>query len=281
MKQAFNTKEYFNELALEVIQNFEKANKATTPVLVGTAKENEARRKLEYIFPSSVGVATGCIIDTTGHTSKQTDIVIYEKEICPVFSINDTPESTYFPCEGVIAVGEVKSTLNTKELTDCINKIESVKKSNRHIEDSLYWRKYCVNQGIMGAETQRFDQIKNEKDQIFGFVLCEHFGLKPETLIEKYVELVSSKQKHLVPNLIVSINDGIVVYIDKYSNNVRNSIIDATGVYFVDCPHGNFQFLLMKLDYILRAGRSVSEIPFYKYISKKTNLPGNGIYKKI
>ncbi|MCD4818836.1 MAG: hypothetical protein K8S23_09105 [Candidatus Cloacimonetes bacterium] len=127
MDNTFNSRGYFYDLALEVIKNFDKANKATTPVLVGTAKENEIRRKLEDIFPSSIGLGSGCIIDSYGHTSNQTDIILYEKEICPVFCINNTPESTYYPCEGVIAVGEIKSTLKTKELVDSMAKIESVK----------------------------------------------------------------------------------------------------------------------------------------------------------
>lgn len=75
-----------------------------------------------------VGIGSGCIIDTSGIASNQTDIVLYEKDICPIFSVNDDPQATYFPCESVIAVGEIKSSLGTKELTDAVNKIASVKK---------------------------------------------------------------------------------------------------------------------------------------------------------
>jgi len=281
MEQTFNSKEYFKDLALEIIQNFEKANKATTPVLVGIAKETAVRKKLENIFPSSIGIGTGCIIDTFGHTSKQTDIIIYEKEICPIFSLNETEESTYYPCEGVIAIGEVKSILNTKELTDSINKIESVKKAKRESTDTITWRSYGSRQNIRGTESERYDPINKDSDEIFGFVLCEKFGLKPKTLLDKYIKLIKSKDRHLVPNLIVSINDGLITFIDKPNNKVKNSIRESTDAYLVNCYYGNFQFLLTKLDQIIKTGRSVSDLPFSKYITESTNLSDNGISKPI
>lgn len=281
MEKSFNPQEYFNDLAIEIIQNFEKANKATTPVLVGTAKENEIRKKLEIIFPSSIGIRTGCIIDVEGHTSKQTDIILYEKDICPVFSINDTPETTYYPCEGVIAVGEVKSTINTKELDDCFEKIASVKRTHRRTLDSICWRGYGNRQGIQGAESERFDQVNNFRDQIFGFILCERFGLSAETLIDKAVEKIKAAESHLVPDVIVSLNDGVLIYLDKNKMSVVNSVKDATGVYLVACPYGNFQFLLTKLDYVIRTGRTVSDLPFYNYITKSSSLGLDGLYQKF
>ena len=58
------------------------------------------------------------------NTSTQTDVILYEIEQCPIFSINDTTEATYIPCEGVVAIGEVKSTLTTTDLKDSINKMK-------------------------------------------------------------------------------------------------------------------------------------------------------------
>ena len=46
------------------------------------------------------------------------DVVIYERFLCPVFCINDNPETTYYPCEGVMAVGEIKSTVGKAEFDD-------------------------------------------------------------------------------------------------------------------------------------------------------------------
>ena len=67
-----------------------------------------------------------------GATSKQQDVVLYEKHLCPEYSINDDPATTYYPCEGVIAVGEVKSEMASKDLEDTFDKIASVKKLRRY-----------------------------------------------------------------------------------------------------------------------------------------------------
>ena len=80
------------------------------------------------------------------------DVVLYEREICPVFAINEDPASTYYPCEGVIAVAEVKTSINSRELEDIFKKIERVKDLRRFaalspsgvtgIEDYVAFRKY-------------------------------------------------------------------------------------------------------------------------------------------
>lgn len=120
----FDFKKYINHLADELVRNFDFASNATTPVLIGSAKEKEVIRKLEMLLPNSVGIGSGCVIDSYGNTSKQMDVIIYEKEFCPVFCINDSAETTYYPCEGVIAAGEIKTTLNSKELNNIFDKAD-------------------------------------------------------------------------------------------------------------------------------------------------------------
>ena len=157
MEVTFNSHEYFLHLAEDIINNFSKASRATTPVLVGTARENEIRLKLEKLLPSKVAIATGCIIDSYGNTSTQTDVILYEIDQCPIFSINDTPEATYIPCEGVVAIGEVKSTLTTTDLKDSINKIKRVKELQRYSNNKLCWRNYGSSIVFKGIQSEVFD----------------------------------------------------------------------------------------------------------------------------
>ena len=93
--------------------------------------EQPVRDQLEQILPQGIGVGSGFVIDIYRKTSRQIDIVLYEKDICPVFMINNTPETTYYPCECVLAVGEVKSVLNGDSLKDAFSKISSVKELTR------------------------------------------------------------------------------------------------------------------------------------------------------
>lgn len=276
MEANFNSLDFLKDLAEDLVDGFKKAGKATTPVLVGSAREKEVRNKLELIFPQSIGIATGCVIDTYGHTSKQTDIIMYEKDICPIFSINDTPESTYYPTEGVIAVGEIKSTLTTKELIDSFAKIKSVKQSKRAYKDNTCFRSYCSRQTIQGAVSQTYNQYEKPLDQIYGFILCEKIGLKIDTFLNKCTELIKEGDASLLPNIIISLHDGIFVYLNKAEGRVAESKLDADSFYNVINPHGDFQFLINNLNRYINEGRSTDILPFEKYILGDTSLPGNG-----
>ena len=116
MEENFDPIAYANLVGKELVLLFDKAGLGTTSVLVGSAREHPVRVKLEHILPSGIGVGSGCVVDSYGNTSKQMDVVLYEKNICPAYFINDTPETAYYPCEAVVAVGEIKSSLQSREL---------------------------------------------------------------------------------------------------------------------------------------------------------------------
>ena len=94
--------------------------------------EQPVRDQLEQVLPRGVAVGKGFVIDSYGGTSRQQDVVLYERDFCPVFSINDTRQTTFYPCEGVIAVGEIKSRLDRDSLENAFKKVASVKALRRH-----------------------------------------------------------------------------------------------------------------------------------------------------
>lgn len=280
MDSTFSAKDFVSSLAQDLVESFDKAGRATTPVLVGSAREQAVRLKLEKLFPQAVGVGTGCVIDVQNNTSKQTDIIIYEKDVCPIFSINDTLESSYYPCESVIAVGEVKSTLNTLDLLDAFAKIESVKSLKRYGNPGTSFRKYCSRVVICGAPSETYDQFNKPLDQIYGFVICEKIGLAIDTFLQKCVEEIKKRPAYLVPNMIVSLHDGVMVHIDTKKNRICTDSSTADALYFVNKQGENFQQLLSSLDLVITGGRSTDVLPFSKYIINNTGLPGGGrLYK--
>ena len=127
----FNATDFITRLGHSLIDEFKEARQATTSQLIGEAIETPVRRRLEQVLPRGIAVGSGCVIDSFGNCSRQQDVVLYERDICPVFSINDTPQTTYYPCEGVLAVIEVKSSVATAELKDSFEKIASVKRLRR------------------------------------------------------------------------------------------------------------------------------------------------------
>lgn len=299
MEENFDPITYANFVGQELVLSFDKASLGTTSVLVGSAKEQPVRSKLEHILPTGIAVGSGCVIDSYGETSKQMDVVLYEKNICPVYSINDTPETTYYPCEGVVAVGEIKSSLNSDELEDIFDKIESVKRLRRFSTEpsgfrvvgtlGVPYRRYGttapVTHQILGD--MDYDQMENPLDQIFGFALAGKLKLKVQTFCEKFVKRTGTMDLSLTPNLIVTLDRGILcpatVSEEHEEGELKISLQEANGVYHVNKCDENFRFLLSKIYDIYNNGRTVPVSAFGRYFDHEgvLMLPEGGIYIPI
>lgn len=265
MEATFSPTDFLNYLAQELIDNFTRAGGATTPSLVGGARELEVRRKLEMILPEKVAVATGCVIDTFGATSNQADVVIHERDNCPVFSINGAPEATYIPCEGTVAVGEIKSTLNTKELKDSVSKLQKIKNLQRALQDKTCFRQYGTALVMQGANSEAYDPINKILDQTYCFVLCQNFGISRETLAKNYTAFCGEAAPHLAPNIVLSLTDGIMMFADEKGALLRNAI-GAKNVAFFKHPGGDFQYLLSEIVHACHKGRTTDVLPHSQYL---------------
>jgi hypothetical protein len=292
MEPTFNINTFLEHLANELISNFSLAGQATTPGLVGGAREKATRKKLETLLPPMVGVGTGCIIDSFGKTSKQMDIVLYEKHICPVFSINDNPETTYYPCEGVIAVGEIKSTLNNSELEDIFAKMNSVKVLTRLAIPSkgvlvpvptVAFRHYGNTGAFECTKEEEFNQETKRTDQIFCFAFCGELGVQPQTLLDKFSELSKGYPKQNLPNLIAILNHGLLLYMNKNLKQIRYWFgDDADSVYLTSKRSNNFQFLINRLVEVVRSYRTTEMKVFSKYTAaSEGSIYLNGTFKDL
>ncbi len=297
MEETFDSIEYANSVGKELVDAFGSANKATTPGLVGGAKETTTRNKLEQLLPPGIGVGSGCVIDSYGKTSRQMDVVIFEKHICPVYCINEAPETTYYPCEGVIAVGEIKSSLTSKQLADIFEKLASVKVLKRFStpraemtlqhEVGIPYRNY----GTTATVTQRrlwfpdYSQKDYPQDQIYGFALADRLKLKPETLCKKFIEHAMEIGAPSSPNLIVSLDKGVLCPNSPSAKAEEESILhislaEASGICHVNKEDENFRYLISMIYRIYHHGRTVPTSAFERYFDPegKLRLPENGIY---
>ena len=298
MEDSFDPIAYANSVGKDLVSAFEKAGLATTPGLVGDAREKAAKDRLEHILPAGIGVGSGCVIDSYGETSRQMDVVLYEKSICPIYSINEAPETTYYPCEGVVAVGEIKSSLDSDELEDIFLKMESVKRLKRFSIETPHpvqvgelrfpYRHY----GTTGPTTRDnpgtdYNQEGNSLDQIYGFALAGKLKLNPQTLCGKFVNRARAMELNLTPNLIVTLDQGILcpdTPPEKYEEGqLKISLQEATGIYHVDKGDENFRFLLSMIYLVYNYGRTVPVSAFGRYFDQEgvLMLPEGGIYMPI
>jgi hypothetical protein len=124
---------------------------------IGILTEEIVRSFLENHLPKIVSVEQGFILNSEGKLSKQCDIIIYNSQIyAPFYRINDV---VIVPEESVIAVIEVKTTINKQIFHDVIDYFKS-------IYDVTLARKYLFifNSKDINNINDYFDSYKHEGD---------------------------------------------------------------------------------------------------------------------
>lgn len=278
---SFDGSRYIHHLAKRLVSEFEFSAEAGTPGLIGAAKEHPARVHLASILPDGVGVGSGIVVDSYGGASKQQDIVIYERR-CPIFSQNDTAEATFYPVEGVIATGEVKSTLTKSELRDSFGKCHSVKKLRRYavatqdplnLEPTVDYRIYGDGTCFLGTKEEGFNQDKNSLDQIYTFILCEKFGSSADTTLANAAALYRDYDIAVGPNAIFSLKDGFLLPYASAKNSIVRSPMEADRIIFCNDPDNSFAQLLSMVRIYVRSGRTVTTNSYERYYYQNGEKP--------
>lgn len=285
MTTEFSGYEYLQSMARRLIYDFGEAGQAFHPGLIGSAREIPARTQLERVLPGNFGVGSGIVIDSFGGRSKQQDIVVYEKHLCPVFTINDTPEATFYPIEGVMAVGEVKSSLDKDKLEDAFSKIQSVKSLRRFMEaeteeafnlpETIPFRNYGSSLLTSGTELEEFD-INKSLDQVFGFILAGKSSIKSDTLLNHAVNCAEKTIPRYTPNVIVSLEDGHISWLKAENCSLCRSAMEADTLVFSPDNSGGFPWLIFLLRLYAEAGRTVSTKHYRRYF-RRTDSVGHSI----
>ncbi len=269
---SFDGSTFIRHVAQRLVQEFEFSAGAGTPGLVGAAKEHPARIQLEKLMPEGIAVGSGIIVDSYGGISKQQDIVIYER-VCPVFTHNGTAEATYFPVEGVISAGEVKSTLSKHALEDAFAKSQSVKKLRRHAVpdcDSLgytavSYRTYGQVNLFAATRENEFDQENKALHQVHTFILCEKFESSPSTVLKNAAESYRNVGVSNGPNFIASLKDGFIAPHDSRANSMTFSAMEADGMMFCGKSDDAFGQLLRLIRIYIQTGKTVDRNHYERY----------------
>jgi len=201
----------------------EIAKEISHRVKSGEAREYALRKILEKYLSQRVGIDQGFVIDTQGQESKQIDIIIYDKTVATVFEVSDTK---YFPCEIVLAAGEVKSDIDSKkDLKEALDKIKSVKgldRSNRG-QNRIITGPGISLQGLI------FDPLTQHRDQILGFIFTRT-SMTEETILEGLQEYNLGTERRLWLNLFCAYKNFLISY-ESDRNGLTPSAMDANRMY--------------------------------------------------
>lgn len=171
----------------------------------GESREEVLRQFLIQNLPNRIGISAGFVIDTSGNTSKQIDVVIYDKNYGSFFTIGG---ANFFPCEIVIAVGEVKSDVaSTDKLNDALDKIKSVKILDRYSGGKT---ELITGPGL-SIRGLKYEPLTCYRDQIFGFIFSSK-SLKRDNFLKVFKDWRKNEEKRLWLNMACFYDDFFMSY---------------------------------------------------------------------
>jgi hypothetical protein len=185
----------FLRIAKQTKEDFRESLKGLNhPGELGKARENILKEFLQHFLPEPFEIGTGFVIDAEGQRSEQIDLIIFDKTLSRGIGLKGGVK--YFPCESVAVVGEVKTTITSKDkFKESLGRIESVKKLVR------FPKKYPFR--LLPAELR-----------VIGFIFTSK-ALARDTMYEELVNYCSSRPRSLWPNVIVDFENYLISYFNK------------------------------------------------------------------
>ena len=247
----------FSKVAKDIFYDETKRNRSIHPEEFGRYREAICVEFLKFFVPSYLDFGTGFLINAHNKTSSQCDIIIYDPTATPF--LKPQTMQRFFPVESVLAVGEVKSTIQKKaELKEYLHKLAQI--SQLRDNPQFIFR----NRSILPEKAQRSNKTIPLFEQLFTFLICQKFDFKlnPSELDELYGDDILQHHRH---NLILSIEDGLLAYVapqekgDKIINMITpfQCVLENQSQYLLEqaCPnvcvppnsHQNDPYLHFKL----------------------------------
>ena len=103
----------------------------------GEANEETVRKFMRDHLPSSIGVTKGFVFDSKGGSSRrdgvsrQADVILYDEARTPMLFTSSEGGQQSVPSEGVIAVIEVKTSIDKSDVPGIIQHMQSVKRLDK------------------------------------------------------------------------------------------------------------------------------------------------------
>lgn len=179
----------------------------------GNQVEGSVRTFLKQFLPDRVNITQGHIVDIDAKISYQQDILIsdnlYSKHL-----IKTLDGTEFLPYESIFATGEVKKTLSVKYL-------QSAVKSIKHTKQKLTRRNLPPDVFQVGTKLIKTENKYTSGDYanpLFTFMFSLDFSkLDERTKIENYLR--QQTDWSILPNLIVILNQGLYLLVDKEKVN--------------------------------------------------------------
>lgn len=219
--------------------------------LKGSAREELLKKYLRELLPKKYAITGGIICDSSGNQSRQQDFIIYDSFTNASFYQFES--NSILPIESVYATIEIKSSLNTTTLKECIENVNSVKKLE----------KIGNNNGIKFV-----NNFSNTYPLGFVFAYTSRMSLKQ--IILKLAEYEKDIEEKNRISIICILDKGLVLRVnknnlEKVSFNTENTLPVFSNSTLKDSL---YSFYLLLLEYL---NNVFIETPSLIRYAEKTN----------
>ncbi len=164
------------------------------PGASGRNNEKILQKFLELHLPSEYGVTNGKVVAADGQESRETDLILYNKNECPLLMTG--ADFQLVPIESCICVISIKTRLTKPELSDALNQIASVRNLPRLAATVLV---DAANSGTPFRQAFHVapEKVLRPRAMVFAF---ESGWSSADMAEEAFRELLNEKHDDLRPN---------------------------------------------------------------------------------
>jgi len=120
-------RDFISDAVCTAIKKAQRAPCVDHPGMTGEIREIALKDIFRPILTNVADVGYGKITDHRGHLSKETDVIIYSKDINPPILYDPKGVRGVFPAETCLYAIEVKSKTNSTEIRDAIDKARVIR----------------------------------------------------------------------------------------------------------------------------------------------------------
>jgi hypothetical protein len=178
----------------------------------GPATEDIVRDSIRSILPSRYHVTSGTVVDASGLTAGDMDIVVFNSHWFPEVHAAATAgtKRKLLPFEGVYAVGEIKQTLSQKSLDDAMEKLVKCHRLERATSSRS---RITENREVASSD----HGISNP---LYSFILGVNSGEDFQSLINRFFDINRSLKRLEVVRAMCVLGKGTVVW--AFNENSEN-----------------------------------------------------------
>lgn len=190
---------YYNSLSL--YENEDVKNKLIHSGEYGMYKENIVKDLFKFALPNKYSTGTGFIYNSDKNITTQCDIILYDLQNSPM--ISDECDNNFFAQEVVYAIGEIKSKLTQKQLSEALVKLAKSKAIRKSFDGTT-----------LNGDLKHVNVETDIYAPIFTFLLCDEITNYDDNI---FINISKEYDKNDIPihfrhNLIISLKNGLFGY---------------------------------------------------------------------